>query len=628
MCGIVGGTNVLPQYLESAIRKIHHRGPDASGLLFLNEGHVGMGHVRLAIIDLDDRAKQPMVCSRTGNVLTFNGEIYNYRAIRQTLVKLGWEFRTHSDTEVLLAAYGQWGMDCLKHFNGMFAFAIYDPSRKRIFLARDRVGKKPLYYSLWNNEFIWGSEIKALLAVCPELPCDIDSSALKEYMDIGYIPGGASIYKKIHKLKPAHYATYDLDSQSFSQHRYWSLPSPLHESITENEAIEELERILLDAVRIRLESDVPVGAFLSGGLDSSLITAMIAKENPELVAYTASFPVAEFDESAIAKHVAEWLGIKHQILPIKANSIDLLEKLAWQFDEPFADSSLLPTYLISQAIRQHVKVALSGDGGDELFAGYDSYAETLQEEKWKNIPKYIRAMLFYFHHLLPLGVRGKNFLRRLPFDGIECFMNKMCQTELITLSPLNYEIDSALKELPKNDYRQEVLKTLKVEQLDCSTSLLQEMTRLDFFSYLPDDILVKVDRASMLTSLEVRSPLLDYRIVEFAYTLPDEFRLNGITRKYLLKKLARKYLPPDFPFERKKGFSIPVSDWFKGEWRNFFDKRSKNNTSFLLDASNINKIQQFHDKKSRYGHDLFKILMLKLFEDSYGYHIKMGAEST
>ena len=294
-----------------------------------------------------------------------------------------------------------------------------------------------------------------------------------------------------------------------------------------------------------------------------------------------------------------------------------MEKLAWQFDEPFADSSLLPTYLISQAIRQHVKVALSGDGGDELFAGYNSYGFIQQQVKLEVIPRYLRYILSHFHHLLPVGTRGKNFLRRLPLNNIEQFLNLSCQPETIMLSPLNNRIEKEQNNLPEDYYRHTILDELRKVQSNSSMTLLQEMTRLDFLSYLPDDILVKVDRASMLTALEVRSPLLDYRIVEFAYALPDTLRIKGITRKYLLKKLARKYLPPDFPYERKQGFSIPEGDWFKGEWKSFFNNSLKGHSQ-LLNSSNVAEIQRIHDKSGRYGRYLFNILMLKLFERNYG----------
>jgi len=612
MCGIVGGERISSKELDSSLEIMRHRGPDASGTWFEESGTVALGHVRLAILDLTSEANQPMVCTTKGNVIVFNGEIYNYKALREELVKLGWLFRTSSDTEVLLSAYGQWGAECLQRLNGMFAFGVYDAVNKQIYFARDRIGKKPLYYSLWNNELVFGSEIKAILAARPDMPRDMDYRALKEYMDIGYIPGELSIYKHVHKLEPACHAVYDFKTKAFSKHPYWTLSASCQQTITEDEAAEELESLIREAVKIRLQSDVPVGVFLSGGLDSCLIAAVAARENPDLVAYTAKFPMSRYDESAVAKRVADSLGIQHRMLQIEATDGSILEKLACQFDEPFGDSSL-----ISQAIRRHVKVALSGDGGDELFAGYDYYALTQREMKWSLIPETVRKAFSQLHKLMPVGMHGKNFLRRLPHDGVERFLFASFKPEHDTIAPFNNNIDAILSGLPADDYRRNILRKLQGSESDSSLTLLQEMTLLDLFSYLPDDVLVKVDRASMLASLEVRSPLLDYRIVEFAFGLPDHMRLKGDIRKCLLKKIARKYLPKDFPYDRKQGFSIPEAEWFNGPWSGLLDT-SADGRSQIFEAASVAKIRRMHIDTGRYGRHLFKILMLQLFEANYG----------
>lgn len=618
MCGIVGGIALEQGRLEKALQKIHHRGPDARGIHASARGEVLLGHVRLSILDLSSAANQPMVCRRTGNVITFNGEIYNFRAVRRELEKIGWQFRTRSDTEVLLAAYGAWGTDCLKQLNGMFAFVIHDAAQKRIFLARDRIGKKPLYYSLYNGLLTFASELKALIVARPEIPKTMDDEALNEYMALGYIPGALSIYREIRKLKPAHYAVYDLRSREFNAFRYWDLPLPASEAIDEDEAAEELEALLIDAVTIRLESDVPVGTFLSGGLDSSLITAIAARVNPKITALTASFPVAKYDESAIARQVAEWTGVTHHVLPVEAAQWELLDRLARQFDEPFADSSLLPTFMVSEAIRKHVTVALSGDGGDELFAGYGFYDQLMHATWIEKIPLPIRQLVSAAQKMLPLGTRGKNFLRRLPYNGIERFMQFALAPEDIGISPLTDDVSRRLNGLPTDHYRNELLDYINRGKTESPLSLLQQITRLDFYGYLPDDILVKVDRASMLTSLEVRSPLLDYRIAEFAFRLPDRLRFNGGVRKYLLKKIARKYLPSDFPYERKQGFSIPEAEWFRGQWRANIDQVGK--SGGVLDQQSIRRIGDLHQRTGRCGRTLFIATMLAKWQAEYMEH--------
>ena len=618
MCGIVGGIAIEQSRIGRALQKMAHRGPDAQGIWSCAEEDVVLGHVRLSIIDLTTTANQPMICRRTGNVITFNGEIYNFRSVRQKLEKSGWEFRTRSDTEVLLAAYGEWGADCLKHLNGMFAFAIYDPVRRQFFLARDRIGKKPLYYSIYDGLLTFASELKALVTARPEIPKTIDDEALNEFMGLGYIPGALSIYKEIRKLMPAHYATYNLSSRQFKSYRYWVLPFSIDEAITEDEAVEELEPLLVDAVRIRMESDVPIGTFLSGGLDSSIITILAARENPNIVALTASFPVAKYDESAVAHRVVNWAGIRHYVIQVDASQWDLLGRLGRQFDEPFADSSLLPTFIISDAIRKYVKVALSGDGGDELFAGY-GYYDLFTREAWtETIPLPIRQAISTAHRMLRLGTRGKNFLRRLPYNGVKRFMQLAFDPEDIGISPLEEALRLRLSRLPADHYRNELVSYINQGKAESFFSLIQQMTRLDFYSYLPDDILVKVDRASMLSSLEVRSPLLDYRIAEFVFRLPDQLRFDRGIRKYLLKKIAKKYLPPDFPLESKHGFSIPETEWFRGPWRWNMEKIA--NHGGLLNPQNIKRIALLHQKTGRCGSTLFKATMLAKWQSEYLLH--------
>jgi len=610
MCGIVGRFGVTQGTMQEAVARLRHRGPDMQGLWCSPDGRVELGHTRLAILDLEARANQPMLCPRTGNLLVFNGEIYNYLDLRSELEKSGWCFHTTSDAEVLLAAYGEWGTDCLPRLNGMFAFAVYEPTTSRLFLARDRVGKKPLYYALHDGVFGFASELKALRTLWPGLPLDLDPQALAGYLELGYIPGELSIYRTVRKLPPAHSATFE--NGRLALHRYWQLPAPNDEPRDEAVVLDRLDELLNDAVRLRLQSDVPVGIFLSGGLDSSLVAACVARQRPELVAYTAAFSDPRFDETPHAARVAEWLGLPHRILPVTADDGAALEALGRQYDEPFADSSLLPTYLISRAIRREVTVALSGDGGDELFAGYQGYASAIEPEPLQWLPLPLRQLLGLAHRLLPTGMPGKNFLRRLPLEPLEQFLLRSRCQEALPDWPLRSAY-AAASSFAGDRYRREVLSSIRRQWGDLS--LVQLLTRLDFLSYLPDDILVKVDRASMLTSLEVRSPLLDYRIVEFAFSLPDSLRYKA-GGKYLLRRLGERYLPADFAYGRKQGFSIPESAWLKGDWRGLPARLAA--ASNLVVPEGLSRLQAAHDRNGRLGVSLFRLLMLLQFERHYG----------
>jgi asparagine synthase (glutamine-hydrolysing) len=556
-----------------------------------------------------------MHCARTGNVVVFNGEIYNYRHLRNELCGLGWTFYSSSDTEVLLASYGQWGAACLQRLQGMFAFAIFDRSSGRIVLARDRMGKKPLFYTLAGQQLAWASEIKALLLLRPSLARRGSLSGLRSYVDLGYVAGTETIYTDIKKLPPGHYATFDLGTRRFELTQYWRLPCPDPGTrVAEEGAAQLLEQLLLDAIRLRLESDVPLGVFLSGGLDSSIVATLAGRLKPGLLAYTVRFPSSEFDESQIAAEVARHANLTHQVIDVDEGDGAVLEDVLRTFDEPFADSSLLPTYLISRETRRQVTVALSGDGGDELFAGYDIYHRVLAESFIESLPQRLRDTVGHLHTLLNVGTVGKNFLRRLPLPSDERFLHLYRSPEEVSTALLKPDLQAELDRLPVDGFR----RRLALED-PCDfreLSLLQRMTRVDAMSYLPDDVLVKVDRASMLASLEVRSPLLDHRVVELAYRLPDELRYAGGQRKYLLKVIGRTILPKSFPFERKRGFSIPEADWIRGRWRPMFEEALSG--SSLLNTRNALSLLRDHDRTGRHGRTLFKLFSLALFERHSG----------
>lgn len=614
MCAIAGGRHLEEAAVARALSSMSHRGPDGSGLWRVADGSVVLGHRRLAIIDLSAAAAQPMTCPRTGNVVTFNGEIYNYRELRNELAKEGWQFASSSDTEVALAAYGQWGLASFERFNGMFALAVYDAGARTLVLARDKIGKKPLYYAAATDCFAFASELKGLLQCLPGLPRDVDLEALKAYVDLGYVPSPLSIFRGVRKLPAATLAVLDLRGNVLALKKYWSLPTPDPRMLGVEQAAEELDPLLRHAVKLRLRADVPVGVFLSGGIDSSLIAALCAREAPDLQALTVGFADAAYDESRVAADVAKWIGLRHAVVPAQpSNATDLLA-LARQFDEPFADSSLIPTYLVSRAARQRVKVVLSGDGGDELFAGYDSYHRVLRERFVDSVPTVMRRAASGLGIVIPAGTPGRNFLRRISLDPIERFLQSGQAPEPMDGLIVAPELARHLAQLPDDGFRRAVLADL-LRQVP-AMSLLQSMTRLDFLTYLPEDVLVKVDRASMLASLEVRSPLLDYRVVELAFRMPDELRYRRGTRKAVLKALARRYLPPGFPYERKRGFVIPLSEWFNASWASL-SSESIAPDSQLVDRRVVAQLQERNRRTGRYGRKLFEALMLGLFESAY-----------
>jgi asparagine synthase (glutamine-hydrolysing) len=614
MCGIAGGGGIEAAAVERALEAIAHRGPDGRGQWISADRSVVLGHRRLSIIDLSSAASQPMVCRRTGNVVTFNGEIYNYRELRSELGALGWAFATASDTEVALAAYGQWGLACFSRFNGMFALGIFDAAARTLVLARDRVGKKPIYYAQQGQAFAFASELKAVLHCLPALPREVDVEALKTYADLGYIPSPLSVFRRIRKLPPATLATLDLQSGDLKLERYWRLPMPDPRLQQVEEAAEELDHLLRDAVRLRLQSDVPVGVFLSGGVDSSLVAAVCAKQAPDLGALTVKFADSAYDESEIARKVAGWIGLPHSVIQAEPSSAADLARLARQFDEPFADSSLVPTHLVSRAARQKFKVALSGDGGDELFAGYDSYDLVMREGYLDSVPKPLRVLASKFSGAIPVGVPGRNFLRRAALDAMDRFLMLYRAPESVERPIVAPSFAAQMESMVDDGYRRSLLADL---DRDCTgLSMVQRMTRLDFMSYLPEDVLVKVDRASMLASLEVRSPLLDFRIVELAFRMPDALRYGNGVRKAVLKEVARKYLPPDFPYERKRGFSIPVADWFRSSWEPMLSQAVAPD-SRLVDRHALLALQRGHQRTGRFGRQLFQAMMLGFFEATY-----------
>ncbi|MFQ5632475.1 MAG: asparagine synthase (glutamine-hydrolyzing), partial [bacterium] len=541
---------------------LRHRGPDDQGI-FVDE-HFALGHTRLSIIDLSAAGHQPMSLKNAPYWITYNGEIYNFPELKKELQSRGMNFHTATDTEVILKAYEMFGDDCVTHLNGMFAFAIWDARQQKLLLARDRLGKKPLFYYHKDETFIFASEMKAILAV-PGISNEIDYEALNLYLHHNYIPAPWTIFKHIRKLREAHLLTLQNGSlyepvPSLREKPYWQLPAP--EDIAyknENDAADELDALLTEAVRCRMISDVPLGAFLSGGIDSSAIVAMMAKINSEPVkTFTIDFAEAEFSEREDAEVVAKHCKTDHHMLRVKTDAIDLLPKLVWHFDEPFGDSSAIPTYYVSKMAREHVTVILSGDGGDELFAGYNSYLKKDEHEKFLRLPKRLRKAVFgKVAHALPIQTPMRNFLLYVAEankgDGADALGTyPYIKNDLIT-TDLREHFNGC------NAFRLR-------EQFLPQTGIQDKLSRLQYLDakrYLPGDILVKVDRMSMANSLETRAPLLDYRLVEFAFRLPVELKINGTTTKYLLKKVLARYVPQEILNKRKHGFAVPIKNWFQ-----------------------------------------------------------------
>ncbi len=567
MCGIVGIVSDRPYPDRCALAKMRdamvHRGPDDTGEWWSADHRVGFGHRRLAIIDLSSGGHQPMLDQNGKIAIVFNGEIYNFQEIRRELEREGQAFRTSSDTEVILASYRAWGERCLERLNGMFAFALFDQSRRTLFLARDRAGEKPLFVYRAPDLLLFASELKALMRF-PGFPRVLDYAALEHYLAYGYVPGSLCILKGVQKLPQSSAMSYNVDSHDERVWPYWSLPAHSEPgNLNPEELVDELERLLLDSVRLRLISDVPVGILLSGGVDSSLVTAAAARvSNGRVRTFTISFPGAGvYDETPHAALVAKHLGTDHTELAAEPATVDLLPQLASQYDEPISDSSMLPTYLVSRLIRQEATVALGGDGGDELFGGYPWHGLVQQHDLAQRILSApVCAAFSRIARSLPMGARGRNYFAGFGDSGaflgttFNTFFDARARRELLTRKTLSCdETDQP--------------KIFKTGLVNPKATPLQRITTLDFRTYLVDDILVKVDRASMLTSLEVRAPWLDPRIIEFAFgRLPDHLRATLRGKKILPKLLAKRWLPRAFDLKRKRGFSIPLERWFKGQW--------------------------------------------------------------
>ncbi len=633
MCGIAGivdlsGNGVQPNLLQRICSRLRHRGPDEEGLFV--DSFVGLGQCRLSIIDLST-GKQPMT-NEDGTVwVTFNGEIYNFLEIRKKLEDQGHCFTTHSDTEVIVHAYEQFGAGCLQQFRGMFAFAIWDRTQQTLLLARDRVGKKPLFYARTSNQLIFASELQALVEH-PEISREPNLAAIDEYLTYGYIPSPRTVYNAVSKLPPAHYLMCRLNSQGggfadFRVERYWNLDYCPKRYLSEEEAAEELLEELTEAVRLRMIADVPLGALLSGGIDSSLVVALMSQLSSRPVkTFSIGFEEQGFNELPFARNVAQRYGTEHHELVVRPNALEVLPTLVRHYGEPFADSSAVPSYYVAKMARQQVKVVLNGDGGDESFAGYERYYASTLAERFHHLPSLVsRAASGLAELLIPDSLprrsrlrRVKRFLQAVSLPTAQRYLRWVGYFTAIQKANLfTPEMSQAVAGHDGEAWLLHEFDTVAQNGGDNLDMLLA----LDVRSYLPYDLLVKMDIASMACSLEARSPLLDHKVMEFAAQLPSGLKMRGTTLKFLLKKIAGRLLPAENLNRRKMGFGVPVGDWMRGELRPFLEDQllspqARIRTYFKVDPI-CQLVQEHGSGRQDHSFQLWSLLCLELWHREF-----------
>jgi asparagine synthase (glutamine-hydrolysing) len=569
MCGITGiiykdpKKRVNADMLENMCSVLHHRGPDEWGAW--QNGNIGIGMTRLRIIDLEG-GTQPIHNEDKKIWIVFNGEIYNYKKLRKNLEKRGHKFYTSSDTESIVHLYEEFGKDCVKHLRGMFAIAIWDQNKDELFLARDRLGIKPLYYTDNGERLIFGSEIKSIL-INPDVDAKVHTSSLINYFAYGYVPDPETMFEGIHKIPPGHMLIYKNGRLDII--KYWDVVFKFDKIQPEEYYVERLLEILSNAVKIRLMSEVPLGAFLSGGIDSSTVVALMARQMSEPVkTFSIGFENQEYDELKYARIVSERYNTDHHEEIVKPDAKSIIINLVRQFDEPFADSSAIPTYYVCKMARKRVTVALSGDGGDELFGGYKRYLDGPISNCSNRIPFVIKKnIMMRLGKILPEWFPGLNTLRHLTVNGDERYVRKLSKgTSTIHENIFSKEI---IDRIATSDPSPVMLNYMNF--IKCKDQLTRRQY-VDMKTYLPGDILTKVDRTSMMVSLEARVPFLDHKLVEFSATIPPELKIRGMTTKYILKKAAERILPKEVIYRPKRGFAMPVSNWIKKDWLEMSDE--------------------------------------------------------
>lgn len=632
MCGISGFTDFNKKTDRSILEKMNrimaHRGPDGEGYGMYNhpEAAVGLGHRRLSIIDLTEGGSQPKVFENL--YLTFNGEIYNYEEIKKELEQKGHLFNSHSDSEVILHAYKEWGSAALQKFIGMFAFAIYDETAQKLFACRDRAGVKPFFYYWKDGLFLFCSELKAMMQH-PDFVKEIDMDAAAAYMQYGYVPTPHCIFKSAYKLKPGYFLELDLKDRSLNTYQYWNVYDAYNQPVLKidlPDAITETEKLLINAFQYRMVSDVPVGVFLSGGYDSTCVTALLQANNTEKIkTFTIGVPDAGLNEAPYAKETAARLGTDHtEYYCTEKEALEIVPQLPFFYDEPFADSSAIPTTLVSRIAREKVTVALSADAGDEIFAGYNRYDYVMKYgKKIKNIPGFMRKTAAAMMDVIPadsIPYFNKKYLFHSRYEKVKSlFKNPTDKNILMSITAqMNAKDLASLFKSPIHELATAFdSKELKTENF----STLSFMMAIDYQTYLLDDILQKVDRAGMSVSLEGREPFLDQRIIEWAAKLPMEYKYNNGIKKFIIREIVHKYIPKEMLDRPKMGFGIPIATWLQTDLKPFVDQYfdeqfiAKQN---IFDNNEIQRIRKsFYQGKTERAEKIWYLLMFQMWYDKW-----------
>jgi asparagine synthase (glutamine-hydrolysing) len=631
MCGIAGFVELEKEasvvrdeararVLDQMCRVISHRGPDDQGTIVLRG--TGLGMRRLSIIDLAG-GHQPLSGCDPQVTLVFNGEIYNYRELQKELEARGHRFHTHSDTESIVHAYEEYGAECVGHLRGMFGFALWDERRGELFLARDRAGKKPLYYTLTTRgTLVFGSELKSLLEH-PEVERELDVEALDAYLSFGYVPDPLSIFRSIRKLPPGHHLTYKDGRITVKQ--YWDFPFESDGTQrSEADYLEELRALLDEAVRVRLVADVPLGAFLSGGVDSSAVVGFMSRHTSQPVkTFSIGFHEDSYNELKYARLAARHFGTDHHEFIVTPDICNIVDELAWHFDEPFADSSAIPTYMVSKLAREHVKVVLSGDGGDELFAGYTRYGVDRRRASLARLPGFVRrGVMRPLSRSLPHGAWGRNFIYNVALDAVDRYVDSISVFSELNKPSLYTEdfrrrLDASAGAFAR--YRQLASSVTTGEQLD-------RMLYLDSKTYLPGDILTKVDRMSMAVSLEARVPLLDHHLIEFVARMPASLKMRGLETKHIFKRAVREMVPAEILDRPKQGFGVPLQQWIndqlRGRIRETLSEKRTRERGFINDRYVARLLDEHERNRRDHSGQLWALFMLeewhRIFVDEAG----------
>jgi len=632
MCAISGfidfNNTTSLHTLEQMNRTMAHRGPDGEGYnIYESEyGRIGLGHRRLSIIDLTEGGSQPMHFNNLH--ITFNGEIYNFEEIKTALLALGHKFESHSDTEVILHSYKQWGAAAVQKFIGMFAFVIYDDEKHELFACRDRAGVKPFFYYLKDGLFLFASELKALMAH-PAFAKEIDTNALGAYMQYGYVPTPHCIFKNTHKLKPGYFLSLNFKNRELKDTQYWNVYDAYNKPVLKidlPDAIIETEQLLKSAFEYRMVSDVPVGVFLSGGYDSSCVTAILqANSTQKIKTFTIGMPDAGLNEAPFAKKVAAHLGTDHtEYYCTEKEALEIVPQLPFFYDEPFADSSAIPTTLVSRIAKEKVTVALSADGGDEIFAGYNRYDYLIKYgDRLNSIPPFIRKGAAKLMHAIPaqsIPVFNKKYLFHSRYEKLKNLLKQPSASNI--LQSITQQLDKTEVELLIKNKVATMNSGFNSDELKPEYySGLAYMMAVDYQTYMLDDILQKVDRATMSVGLEGREPFIDQRIIEWAAQLPMNYKYNNGSKKFILKEIVHKYIPKEMMDRPKMGFGIPIAKWLQTDLKFYVDQYL--NTDFIKKQNIFNEdavqliYTSFYKGKVERAEKLWHLLMFQMWYDKW-----------